>query len=254
MGFRTTSLALLLAIGASPVIAQEALPSGLTLKLGVTPVVGSAGMQGARGGALFGAEYALDLKTCALFVGLDYRLFSDTQRERTRFGVGYYVDSNSPSGVSVGQITVQGPDGYSDVLLDSADLRTNKLEGLTLNFGYRHYLTSNIRIHGGLNLAFLRSVQYVTGVINVVDDRETATSPMGSESMNFDVHATKASLGAFVGARYLINEYMFGEINVSNIGYKEVNYMPFAYTGKAAFNEATNRRKTTVEFNLGIIF
>ena len=251
---RLVSALFLLAL-AVPSTAQDL---QLSFKLGPGRFVGDPGESRSRYDLLMGAELAMPFRTGKVFLGADYRVFRNMSYDGTRFGQGYALDSLGQ--VVTGQITryVLGPDGLpkADGRYDSVDIRRNNLESLTLNLGYRvPFWQEGLSAHGGIHLSLLRSQQDVSGGINVVVNRNVTTpTVLGSE--NFFIQPVKNSItpGAFAGLRYDATRVFFLEANLSLLGFKEVNYLPFSYTGQAATTEMRNLTKVLLEFSAGFNF
>jgi hypothetical protein len=75
-----------------------------------------------------------------------------------------------------------------------------------------------------------------------------------NESFMVENQTTALSPGLFVGARTLITDNLFFEINVSVLGYSEIDYVPSSYTGKAPYTETSSHYKTLLEFAAGFRF
>lgn len=251
---RWVSVAFLLALGG----AGSADDLKLDMKLGGGPILGSVGNQYFRSVYHLAVEAALPMGRGDAIASAQYRIFRGKSYDATQFGVGYA--RNSSGQVVTGQITpyVLGPDGLPkpDGRYDSVDIRRDNLEGLSFAFGYRlPILAEGLALHYGINLNFLRAQQDVTGGIKVVQDRSVAT-PVVLGQENFYTQFQKASLkpGAFVGLRYNLTSEFFIQGDANLLGFREINYRPFSYTGQAATTELKNRYKTVLEFSIGMNF
>lgn len=247
------SLALAAVLGL-PLCAQS--PWALGIKFGVAPTVGTPGEQRTRGSVLAGLQGEYRVAGLGILYGeLNYRNFRAYNFEATRFGVGY-----APNG-TVGEITQWAFDAVAglpraDGRYDSVDLRKNLLEGMGLNLGYRLPLGQGIwSVQGGLTLSVLKSTQEVIGSLHVVQNR-TAAKPTVLSTENMLVTRSKSSLrpGFFGGLRAELGANLFVESNLSFLGYSEVNYLPFSYTGKPATTEARGHMKAVLELNAGLKF
>jgi hypothetical protein len=257
-----------------PLVAQAAneFSPRFSLKMGATPVIGDMGKQGTRMAIMLAAEQSYPIWKGEAFATGEYRVFYSKDQEATQFGVGY------AEGGMEGIITkyvinpttgVPAPDGR----FDSVDLRKNNLEGVTSKIGYRFQFSDmpfigKLDLQGGLTLGFLKSSQDTSSNIWVLEYRDFAqnsvmimppmfpepTSRLGRESFLATHQTSKFSPGAFIGARSLLTDEMFFEINLSLLGHAEINYVPFSYTGKPAHTETANRFKAVLEFTAGLRF
>lgn len=220
---------LLLAAGCSlPLSAQAGLTYGM--KFGAGPTLSSAGEQKARAAINFAflAERPFS-GGATLFAELGYRFFRAEDHEVTRFGTGY-----APGGAT-------GP----IVNTSSVDIRKDTLEGYLLSAGYRRPLVGDLSWQAGLTLGSMRSMQEVTGQITVGTYRE---------GLNYTPSKTAFGLGAFAGLQYRASKDFFLELNVASVGYSEVNYVPFAYTGQPATTETKTKNRLVLDANLGFRF
>jgi hypothetical protein len=230
----------------------------MDLKLGGGPIVGSVGNQYFRGVYHLAAEAALPLGRGELLGSAQYRIFRGKTYDATQYGVGYAM--NTAGQVVTGQITpyVLGSDGLPkpDGRYDSVDLRRDNLEGLTFGFGYRMpVLAEGLAFHCGINLNFLRAQQDVTGGIKVVQNRNVTTPVvLGQENFYTQFQKTTLKPGAFAGLRYNLTSEFFLQADLNVLGYREINYRPFSYTGQAATTEFKDRTKTVLEFSIGMNF
>lgn len=252
----TRALAAVLALPlALPLAAQDL---KLDFKLGGGPMTGSGGNQYFRSVYHLAMEAALPMGRGEAIASAQFRLWRGKSYDATRFGTGYAL--NSTGQVVTGQITAYalGTDGLPkpDGRYDSVDIRRDNLEGLTLAFGYRTPLpVQGLSVHYGLNLSFLRAQQDVTGGIKVVVDRSVAT-PVVLGQENFYTQFQKSSMkpGAFVGLRQAVGMGFFVQGDLSLVGFREVNFLPFSYTGRAATTEFKDRTKAILELSLGMNF
>jgi len=77
---------------------------------------------------------------------------------------------------------------------------------------------------------------------------------LGNEYFYINSAEKKILPGVFVGARKLLTNTLFFEINISMLGYTELNYVPFSYTGEAAHWDSGTKMKTGLEFIAGLRF
>lgn len=211
-----------------PLSAQSGLTYGI--KFGAGPVLSAVGEQRARAAVNLALTLEKSLgKDSAFFAEAGYRFFRAEDHEVTRFGVGY-----APGGVT-GTI----------VNTSSVDVRKDTLDGLVFNGGYRRALAGDLFWQAGLTLAALKSKQEVTGQLLVGTYRE---------GLNYTPTKTGYGLGAFAGLQYRMSNEFYFELNVASVGYSEVNYIPFAYTGQPATTETKTKNKLVLDANLGFRF
>jgi hypothetical protein len=253
-----------------------------SFKMGTAPTIGSTGKQGARESMMLGLEYSRPFATGALYFAAEYRIFRATQYEVTPFGEakGYALDGSGRTGMITQYRELPNGRVVADGRFDSVDYRRSDLDGITTKIGYRHNLGAmpvlgNLSLQGGLTLAYLSGEQYSTGSINVLEFRNQwqedianqyqlwlwededlkELGRMSHESFLNEHQVTKFSPGIFVGARTLITDNLFFEVNVSMLGYSEINYVPASYTEKrVAYTETSNHVKTVLEFSAGLRF
>jgi hypothetical protein len=230
----------------------------LSFRAGLGGFLGSPGGHRNNSDIHLGVELASRLAKGQAFLGLEYRVFRSASYDATQFGAGYALDT--AGNLVTGQITpyALGTDGLpkADGRYDSVDIRRDNLEGLTARLGYRIPVwTAGLAAHGGVNLSFLRSQQDVSGGVNVVANRNVATPVvLGMERFYTQFQKSSAVPGLFLGLRYDVNQVFFVETNLNLIGFKEVNYRPFSYTGQAATTELRKSSKATLEISAGMNF
>lgn len=129
----------------------------------------------------------------------------------------------------------------------SIDTRQNPLEGFGVMFGYRQaFGSSSWSWQVGGNLHWMRSTEQAIG-----DIRATSTVSQG-----YAVLYSKTSIkpGFFAGVHSFINNDVFFECNLVTVGYTQLTYVPFAYTGQPAQTETASRNKLTLELSMGYRF
>lgn len=186
----------------------------------------------------------------AVFGELSYQYFRSNDHEVTRFGTGYYpAQGNTPAGT--GYITV----------FRSADTRKDNLEGYGLQVGYRHFLTADLSLHGGLSLTQWISQQEVQGQLAVQSvngyqplDGKPANANLWLEGLSYTPAKRSLKPGAFVGAKLTLTDNAAVESNLRFVNYTLANYVPYAYTGQAPIVETTSKTKVVLEVNLSIRF
>jgi hypothetical protein len=236
---------------AAPCAAQDL---QLSFKLGAGPFLLDPGQGRSRTNIHLGAELAMPVAKGQAFLGAEYRVFRNFSYDATQLGTGYGTNGTT------GQITayVLGTDGLpkADRAYDSVDIRRDNLDGVTFSLGYRFpFWTQGLSARGGINLSFLRSQQDVTGGINVVVNRNVTTPVvLGSEKFYTQFQKTSLAPGGFAGLRYDVTKVFFVETNLCFLGFKEINYLPFSYTGQPATTEMRKRFKSVLEFSVGINF
>ena len=250
---KLVSLTLLLALGT----VASAQDLQLSFKLGAGPILGDPEGHRFKSGVHLATELAMGLGKGKAFLGGQYRVFRARSYDATQFGTGYAMTS---SGVVTGKITPYklGADGLPSAsgLYDSVDIRRDDLEGFSAYLGYRvPFWMEGLSAHAGVNVSFLRSQQNVTGGIKILVDR-SVTTPVILGQENFYTQFQKSTMcpGAFAGLRYDATKVFFLETNLSGIGFKEINLLPFSYTGQPTTTEMRSRFKLMLEFSVGINF
>jgi len=193
-------------------------------------------------GAGFWVERTLD-ESSGLFCEFNYQYFYAVMYEATKFGWGYRPDPNNPGGTITGLLTP----------IRSMDTRKDQLDGYGFMLGYRSYVNSNLSAHFGVGANVWISQQEVVGELMVTD---TATSTGGQWSEGLAYIASKRSLLPVVnaGVRYQFTPNAGVEGNLRYITWKQANYVPFAYTGRAAHTDDITRTKVTFDISLTIKF
>jgi hypothetical protein len=228
---------------------------------------------------LLAGEYSYPFWLGELFLTAEYRIFRANDYEVTKFGAdtGYATDGSGRRGMITPYVlaTTDGlpaPDGR----FDSIDFRRSNLDGFTSKLAYRHRLGSvpylgNVGAQAGLTLSYLSLDQYASGSINVLERRDIGQNSLAAattahavlaeswgkysnESFMEENQTTAFAPGVFVGARTLITDNLFFEMNLSVLGYSEINYVPASYTGKAPYTETSSHYKTVLEFAAGFRF
>lgn len=231
----------------------------LDFKIGSGVFVGDPGSSRNMSLQHLALQVSQPLGSGSLFAELQTRLIRADSYDNTKLGTGYA--RNAAGQVVTGVITayrINPTSGRPEANgnYDSVDLRRDNLDGYSVNLGYRMpFGPEGLTVHGGLSLHALRAQQDVSGGIKVIVDRN-ATTPVVLGSENFYTQYEKRSLmpGAFAGARYQVNKTLFVEGNVSLLAWKDVQWMPFSYTGQAPTTELLARRKASVEFSMGMTF
>jgi opacity protein-like surface antigen len=188
-------------------------------------------------------EYKLD-KVSTAFAELRYRDYRSTYHEATRLGAGYLPDGTlvTPNGTTVLGITKQ----------NSVDMRRDTAEGLGLALGYRRaFWLEGLSWQAGLSADYTRSQQEVTGQITVNPGNAAMDPQYG---LNFTPHKTSITPGLFAGLHMDITPNFFVEANAQYVSFKQVNYLPQAYTGKADATETTTVKKVSLEVSAGFRF
>lgn len=167
-----------------------------------------------------------------------------------RSGTFYYnpaAPSSTYNGAPV-TIAIASPSG-------SADARKNRLEGFGARFGYAQKAFDTWSWQVGLSVDRYKSRQEVAGTLRpvyFVGSTMTAVPGGYYEALTATPESSKVNLGAFVGVKTSIGENFSFEVNLLSIGYTQVNWMPFTYTGQAAASTTTNRRGLGIEFAFGL--
>lgn len=143
------------------------------------------------------------------------------------------------------------PDGttYAPTAANSFDSRQDPLEGLGLSLGYRTAMgNTGWSWQAGVNVHVLKSTDQAIG-----DVRYGATSTL-REGFSYVRSTTSISPGAFLGVHTFLNQDVFLEMNAVSVGYTQITYVPFAYTGKPAHTETATRNKLVLEVSMGFRF
>ena len=181
---------------------------------------------------------------------------------------------------------------FIDNRFDSHHMSKSDLMGGTSKLAYRQYFKvpyiGQIGVHGGLTINFLTSAEYARGEIHVLSERTLLQNRFYTNwtSDDYDLDEWSGYIkgrlhndrffednknigilpGVFAGFRTFINDNFWFETNFTTLGYKAIEYVPFAYTGELAYNdktqvyeatgklEKTNRTKVVWEFNVGFRF
>jgi hypothetical protein len=209
-----------------------------------------------------------------LYAEFGYRYFAAAWTERTPFtdttGKGYepawfkWAVGYSPD--AKGFIFNQDPRSNSR---GAVDMRRDSLESWGVNLGWRRKASDllplgDLYFQGGLLVNFMVHQQEIIGDIRVYDKLPDTTNPetpdpvtptqIHKEGLNFTPAVHSISPGLFAGAQWRSSRHFFSEVNLCWMTYSTVNYVPLAYTGKAAFVEDGSDSKLTVEFNFGFRF
>ena len=129
----------------------------------------------------------------------------------------------------------------------SIDTRQNPLEGFGVMVGYRQaFGASTWSWQVGGNLHMMRSTDQAIG-----DVRAVATVPQG---FAYVYSKTSIKPGFFAGVHSFINNDVFVECNLVTVGYNQLTFVPFAYTGQPSHTETTSRNKLTLELSMGYRF
>jgi len=186
-------------------------------------------------------EYRLTEKT-AVFAELKYRTFRSVYHEATRFGSGYTLN---------GTFVNQTASTLGITMANSVDVRRDVVEGYGLAFGYRGPLMGDFSWQAGLSLDSFKSTQEVTGAITVNTGVPASTT---REGLSYTPSKTGVKPGAFVGAQWTVSPNFYVESNLAFVSFKQINYLPTAYTGAAASTETKNVNKVLLEVNAGFRF
>lgn len=141
------------------------------------------------------------------------------------------------------------PDGSTGVPVArySIDTRQDPLEGLGLSLGYRTAMgDTGWSWQTGVNLHFMKSTDQAIGDITV--------NSAYREGFSYVRSTSSVSPGAFLGVHTFLNPDVFLEINAVSVGYTQITYVPFAYTGKPAHTETATRNKLVLEASMGFRF
>lgn len=209
--------------------------SGLNLRAG--SAVGSTNDQIRRQMLGFGIEgrYALSAKS-AFFGELGFLYFAGEDFVKPLPAQGY--------------VTYTGVLGALSATT-SVDRRKNDLQGASLRLGYRSaILDTGWNWQAGLSLDRLKSRQEVSGVLRPAG----STSTTGYEGLAVTPENAKIAPGFFAGVTTNFGEGFTLQVNVVNVGFSQVNWVPYTYTAVAAHAETSDKRKTSVELAVGFRF
>jgi hypothetical protein len=142
----------------------------------------------------------------------------------------------------------------------SADMRKNRFQGFNLRVGYGNQLAGSWDWQAGLALENYTAREEVSGTLYPIT-AATATTGIPNtnaagkpyyESLAYVNQKTKMGLGAFAGVSTRLNDEIRLEFNLRSVGYTQLKYMPFTYTGQAATTLETTRRGFALEVSLGM--
>ena len=232
--FSLIALGSILCAGVLP--AQEAgWGAGLNLRAG--SVVGSTNGQIKHQMLGFGVEVRYALTAKSAFFG--------------ELGLLYFAGEDF-----VKPLPAQGYVSYTGVLGNlssstSVDRRKNDLQGVSFRAGYRSaILDSGWNWQAGLSLERLKSRQEVSGVLRPLG----STATTGYEGLSVTPESAKIAPGVFAGVLTTFGEGFTFQANVINVGYSQVNWVPYTYTAQPAHAETSNKRKTAFELAIGFKF
>ncbi len=207
--------------------------SGMNVRAG--SAVGSTNDQIKRQMLGFGVEahYGLTAKT-AFFGELGFLYFAGEDFLHTLPATGYNTITGVPAALTSS---------------NSADRRKNDLQGASIRVGYRAaILDSGWNWQAGLSLDRLKSRQEVSGKL------APGGTTTGYEGLAVTPESTKIAPGVFAGVTKNFGEGFTLQANVINVGFSQVNWVPYVYTGVAAHAESSDKRKTSIELAIGFRF
>jgi len=168
------------------------------------------------------------------------------------------------------------PNGIAvDMRFDSVHMAKNDLRGGSSKLAYRHHMESpyigNWSLQGGLTISFLTASEWANGDIHVLSNREFSQNNVNTAWNSDDARLNaygrlfndvffqdnseiKVLPGAFIGTRFLLNDNLFFETNITMLGHASLTYVPTAYTGQAGYVESSTKMRTVWEFNAGLRF
>jgi|GEM_PF-1667414 len=200
-----------------------------------------------------------------LTADLTFDLYSGRNADHTQFSGPIYFDPTGKMDGSSAVTDVGGEALYLDPI-NSIDMRKHSVSGFGLRAGYMAKLPiswmQDWSWQAGISLDRLQTKYEVAQTLIPVygPDATYAGSMWNYDPANpdyyeglADVHtATKLGPGLYAGLVVpLNNEYHF-EMNLRSVGYTQVDYLPFTYTGKkAAFTEST-KYGFVIEFAFGM--
>ena len=165
----------------------------------------------------------------------------------------------------------------SDMRFDSVDMRRALLDGASAKLAYRYRtdslpLIGSLGLQGGLTLSYLTAWEYTNGAIHVLSSRQyngqnnlasgvlandarlDAYGRLGNEYFITQEKSTEIKPGAFIGIRKLIKDNLFFELNLTMLGYTDITYVPYSYSGQDPHFVKSSKTKTVVEFIGGMRF
>ena len=166
-----------------------------------------------------------------------------------------------------------------DMRFDSVDMRRALLDGVTAKLAYRYRtdslpLIGSLGLQGGLVLSYLTAWEYSNGAIHVLDyrvyngqnnlDPNAAPNPtdprldaygrLGNEYFVTQEKETGIKPGAFIGVRKAVKDNLFFEMNLTMLGYTDITYVPYSYSGQDPHFVKSSKTKTVLEFIAGMRF
>ena len=188
---------------------------------------------------------------------LGYSYFGGREYDAMKRSGTFYYNTSAPSSTYTGipvTLIIVNPSGTPNAN-GSADARRNKLEGFGARFGYSRTFSGTWSWQAGLSLDKYKFRQEVAGTLRPVYMVGTTVTvvPGGYyEALSATPEASKLNLGAFAGVKTAIGENFSFEVNLLSIGYTQVNWVPFTYSGTPAAATTSTRRGLGLEFAFGL--
>lgn len=188
-----------------------------------------------------------------LSADLTFDLFNGRNADRTRFSGPIYYD---PTGKQDGSSAVDNVGGEALYLdpINSIDLRKHSVAGFGARIGYMAKLPiswmQGWSWQAGISLDRLKTTYEVAQTLIPVygPDKTPAGSLWNYDPDNPDYYEGQATVhnaaklvpGLYAGLVVPVTQDYRFEMNLRSVGYTQVGYQPFTYTGKkAAFTEST---------------
>lgn len=208
-----------------------------------------------------GSHLAMEKGRLTFELGFDY--FPGKEHTNLPAGGTFYYRADSAASSYNGLPVMISHVPPKNAGLGSADSRKNRMQGFVLRTGYAAPLTGEWEWQAGLSLHMLKSIEEASGTLypyTVVNGTATSIvnpgSPGGTvlyyESLSKVSEKTKPNFGAYVGVCRKVSEDARFELNLRSVGYTQLKYQPYTYTGKPAATTETNRMGFALECGFGI--
>jgi opacity protein-like surface antigen len=142
----------------------------------------------------------------------------------------------------------------------SVDYRKNTLQGFSLRAGYRGTFAGSWSWQAGLSLDGLKYRQEASGQLQPLYTLNPPPPPPAPsvvaagpyEGFALTPTKTKFGVGAFAGVKFQFSDNFSLETNLISVGYGNLNYQPFTYTGQAPATSSETRRGILLEVAFGM--
>lgn len=232
-----------LALGCLPAMAQVA-DLDLSLKVRVGTTAGTIARTNDNHTVYgLGVMGSLPWMGGSLDVELAYDAFSGRRKDNTKVGGPVYYNPASPTTTYNGQTLFLSPKS-------SLDTRKHGFQGFGVRAGYSapFALLEGWRWQAGVSLDRYKTNYEVLMTLVPVYGTGTGTAvppAPGTTAQYYEGLAqtrtsTKLTPGTYIGLRRTLADNFTFDVNLRTVGFSQVDYAPFTYTGKpAAYSEST---------------